>query len=379
MSYRVQSVIATAFLIGMVAVAGKLYQGNPGVSSRAMVSLPHPEPFTVRYQVDAMTLREKIGQMFMVSFAGPELAEETVSWMRDHEIGGVILLGGNIVSKEQTKKLIDDLQKKVGEKTAAPLFIAVDQEGGVVSRFTFEDYELQSQREIKDATDAYAVAFKRGKELHELGVTVNFSPVVDISSSTKDFIYDRTFTGDAETVGTYGAAMINGYRDGGVASVAKHFPGHGDTSVDSHANLPIAPRGENAWRMHLMPFEAAVDAKVPMIMSAHLKVPSIDKVFPASLSKIILTDILRNGLGFKGVIVSDDLGMGALSNNYSFSEIALRAVEAGTDVLLVVRTSAIYEKMFRAIEDAVEQGVIKEERIDESVIRILSLKHELTK
>ena len=144
-------------------------------------------------------------------------------------------------------------------------------------------------------------------------------------------------------------------------------------------SLPTVLRSPDIWSMHLAPFRAAVQVEIPMIMSAHIQVPFIDALFPASLSKTILTDILRNGLGFRGVIVSDDLGMGALAKNYTLPEVALRTVEAGTDVLLIVRTPAIYEKMISTIEIAVKQGVIKEERIDDSVIRILSLKHNLTK
>lgn len=379
MSYKVQSFIAVALLLCIAVFAGGMYKQESEHASLALFSLPGPEPFTVRYQVDSMTLREKIGQMFMVGFVGTELTEETAAWMRNLEIGGVVFLGGNITSKEQTKKLISDLQKQVGTQTPAPLFIAVDQEGGDVSRFRFKEYELRAQREIKTTEEAYEIAFNRGKELRELGVNVNFSPVLDVASSTEDFIYDRTFTGDADAVAAYGIAMIEGYRNAGVASVAKHFPGHGDTLIDSHASLPTISRSGDVWSMHLRPFRRAIQAEVPIIMSAHLKVPSIDAVFPASLSKTALFDILRNGLGFRGVIVSDDLGMGALSDNYAFSEIAVRAVEAGTDIVLVVRTPAIYEKMFGAIESAIQQGVIKEERINESVMRILSLKHDLAK
>ncbi len=362
-----------------VFAGGELRGKKSSLPSAVTFSLPAPEPFTVKYQIASMTLREKIGQMFLVSFAGTELTEEMVLWMRELKIGGVVLLGDNVVSKEQTKKLINALQKEVGSHVAAPLFIAVDQEGGEISRFKFSGYEMRSEREVTNAALAYDIALSRGKELRELGVTMNFSPVLDVSSSTKDFIHDRTFEGDAGTVALYGKRMIEGYRDGGVASVAKHFPGHGDTPIDSHVTLPVTVRTAESWKMHLAPFESAIQAGVPVIMSAHLKVPFIDKKFPASLSNVILTDVLRNGLGFKGVIVSDDLGMGALTKNYAFSEIAVQAVAAGTDILLIIHSPATYQKMFLAIEDAVERGIVSEDRIDESVTRILSLKHNLTK
>ncbi|TSC61268.1 MAG: beta-N-acetylhexosaminidase [Parcubacteria group bacterium Gr01-1014_48] len=378
MSYRVQAVVAILFVVSVIVIAGQLRGEGRRLSSLAVFSLPPPAPFTVKYQVASMTLREKIGQMFLVSFTGTELDEETASWMRTLEIGGVILLGGNITSREQTEKLIFALNDQVSKHAAAPLFISVDQEGGAVSRFKFTDFEMHSQKDIRSSALAYTVALQRAKDLRSLGVNVNFSPVLDVSLSSDDFIYERTFEGDADTVATLGARMVQGYREGGIASAGKHFPGHGATGVNSHIDLPVTERDSKAWSEHLHPFREAIQAEVPMIMMAHLKVPSIDPEFPASLSKIIQEDILRNGLSYKGIIISDDLGMGALTKNYTFPEIALRAVSAGTDILLVVRSQAVYEKMITAIEDAVAKKSISEERIDESVIRILSLKHELT-
>lgn len=377
MSYRVQAIVAILFIVGVVAGAGQFKEEGRHQSSLAVFSLPTPAAFTVKYEVASMSLREKIGQMFMVSFPGTELTAETANWMRKFSIGGVILLGGNIVSQEQTKKLISTLNDQISKQEVAPLFIGVDQEGGEVSRFKFADFEMCAQKEIKTPVLAHDVALRRAKELRGLGVNINFSPVLDTSSSSKDFIHERTFRGDSDIVGELGASMVTGYREGRVASVGKHFPGHGATGVNSHIDLPVTERDSKTWSEHLRPFRQAIRAGVPIIMMAHLKVPSIDEEFPASLSKIIQEDILRNGLSYKGIIMSDDLGMGALTKNYGFPEIAVRAVSAGTDVLLVVRTPAVYEKMVTAIEDAVAKKTISEERIDESVTRILSLKHEL--
>jgi beta-N-acetylhexosaminidase len=374
----VQILFAILFVVGIV-VAGQLERERKHTPSLAAFSLPPLAPFTVKYEVASMSLREKIGQMFMVSFLGTELTTETANWMRKFSIGGVILLGDNIVSQEQTKKLISALHEQVSKQEVAPLFIGVDQEGGEVSRFKFANFEMRAQKDITTSVLAHDVAMHRAKELHDLGVNINFSPVLDVSSSSKDFIHERTFRGNADTVADFGARMVEGYREGGVASVPKHFPGHGATGVNSHLDLPVTERDSTMWSEHVRPFRQAIRAGVPIIMMAHLKVPSIDAEFPASLSNIMQEDILRNGLSYKGIIMSDDLGMGALTKNYSFPEIAIHAVSAGTDVLLVVRSPVVYEKMIAAIEDAVANKSISEDRINESVIRILSLKHELTK
>ncbi len=370
--------ITAILFAGSVLAMMHIQNSRKSLPSLAVFSLPKPEPYTVKYQVASMTLEEKIGQMFVVSFKGTKLDAATETWMRNLKIGGVLLLGGNVATKEQVSKLIIQLNEKVSHLSVAPLFIAVDQEGGKVSRFTFDGFEMHAQRDIGNGNDAYAVAFRRGKELKALGVNVNFSPVLDTASSSLDFMYDRAFVGNEKDVATYGVRMIEGYRDSGIASVAKHFPGHGGTQTNSHIELPVAVRDEELWRKHLYPFRAAIGAHVPMIMMAHIKVSNIDENYPASLSKKIVTDILRNGLSYDGVIVSDDLGMGAISKKYSVAESAVRAVVAGTDILIVVRGSETYEKMIIALEKAVKDGVISENRIDESVERILKLKHELT-
>jgi len=377
MSYRVQSLVAAVVVIGAAVFVQSVLPQHASSPSDVGLTLPPPAPFTVRYQIEAMTLREKIGQLFMVSFSGTVLDDQTVAWMREYAIGGVILLGGNVESEEQTKSLIADLKERISKELPSPLLIAVDQEGGTVSRFRWNGYEARAQKDVGNGDDAYALARLRAKELRALGIHMNFSPVLDSAKSKNDFIYERAFRGDVHTVAALGTRMIQGYLDGGIIPVAKHYPGHGDTSVDSHKKLPVTKRDGAGWREHLLPFKEAVKAGVPAIMTAHVLVPLIDPAYPASISKSIVADILRSGLGFRGVVVSDDLGMGALTSTYTFPDIALRALDAGTDILLVVRDKNTYKSMIDAIEQAITIGSMSETRLDESLERILLLKHRV--
>ena len=252
MKYRAQTLFAITAMLFAGSVLAMMHiqtqNSRKSLPSLAVFSLPKLEPYTVKYQVASLTLREKIGQMFLVSFKGTKLDAATETWMRNLKIGGVLLLGGNVETKEQVSKLITQLNEQVSHGGVAPLFIAIDQEGGKVSRFTFDGFEMHSQGDIGNGNDAYAIALKRGKELKALGVNVNFSPVLDTASSSNDFIYDRAFVGNEKDVAAYGVRMIEGYRDSGIASGAKHFPGHGGTQTNSHIELPVVLRDEELWR-----------------------------------------------------------------------------------------------------------------------------------
>lgn len=377
MTYRTSSFIfVLLFLSGGLFYMWHIPADKQTTPADLSLALPRRAPFTVRYQIKAMTLREKAGQLLMVSFPGTVLDEKTAEWMKHYAIGGVIVLGGNVVSEEQTKKLLADLSLRVGKELPSPLLVAVDQEGGPVSRFQWSGLELRSQKEATTTEGAYMIALRRGTELHALGAHINFSPVLDVASTTRDFIHGRTFAGDAEDVAARGSAMIRGYRDGGIIPVAKHFPGHGGTVVDSHKKLPVITRSESEWRAHLRPFAEAIRSRVPVIMTAHVVVSSVDDSRPASVSRKMLSGVLREELGFTGVVISDDLGMGALSGKNDLVENAVRALEAGTDLLLIVRGVEEYGKVIAALEAAVVSGRIAETQLDASLERVLLLKHD---
>lgn len=319
------------------------------------------------------SLERKIGQMMMVSIPGTSLSTTTGQWLRDRHIGGVILLGKNVVSPEQTKKFIRQLQENAARAGDPPLLIGVDQEGGRISRFLFLR-ELTAQKNIADTETAFRVGLERGKELHTLGVNVNFSPVLDVASSSRDFIFSRTFRGNAKQVAQLGEAMIRGYEQAGIIAVAKHFPGHGGTAVDSHKDLPVKNSTYAGLANELQPFRKAILAGVPMVMPGHIKFPRIDKRYPASISPIIIGKMLRGDLGYQGVVITDDLGMGALMRTYDLAGAGLRAVKAGNDILLVVRSIPEYDKIYMRIKNEVGRGEITEQRLDESVRRIMLLK-----
>jgi len=340
------------------------YSGSPSVLETPLGALWR--------RTKQMPLREKVGQMLIVGVPDAELSRETSAWLRSERFGGVILLGKNIREEQQTRKLIADIKGAFSGATAP--FIAADQEGGAVSRFTFSaTREHTPQSEITSPEQARAVAEHRGDELRTLGVNVNFSPVLDVSSSPSDFIHARTFRGDAATVSVLGAAMIEGYRRGGIFSAAKHFPGHGGTPTDSHRDLPLIPRSPDLQAEHTRPFRQAIERGVPIIMMGHLKIPELDPHVPASLSDAAVR-LLRNEFGFRGIIMTDDLAMGAITGSLPLERAAAQAIRAGSDMILAVRAKSDYENIENAIIVAVERGEISESQINESVMRILAVK-----
>jgi beta-N-acetylhexosaminidase len=326
--------------------------------------------------IASRSLDEKIGQLMMVSIPGVSLSTTTAQWLRSHHIGGVLLLGKNVKSAEQTRKLIAELQENAAAAHDPPLLVAVDQEGGIVSRFRFLN-ELTAQKDVNDAKTAFRVGLERGKELRELGVNVNFSPVLDRASSSRDFIFSRTFRGDSKNVAQLGEAMIRGYEQTGMISVGKHFPGHGGTTIDSHKELPIKYTTYANLADSLQPFKRTILAGVPMVMVGHIKFPFIDNGYPASLSSVLIGKILRTDLGYRGVVITDDLGMGAITRTFNLADAGMQAIKAGEDILLVVRSLPEYDILYARLKHAVERGEITEQRIDESIRRILLLKETL--
>lgn len=370
--------IALVYFLALAASIAMLFNlGRTGVElaadSAAVAALSaDPSALALRRKVTAMSTEEKIGQMMMVVIPDATLSDATAAWLRGHHIGGIVLLGRNIRTEKQIKAFIRDVQKKARDSSNPPLFIAADQEGGVVSRFLFLK-EMTAQKDMATPSQAFGVGQARAEELRALGVNINFSPVLDVASTSADFIYSRAFTGNAAAVGVLGSAMIRGYEKGGVIAVAKHFPGHGGTAVDSHKNLPTVSRNSSRARDALLPFRAAVKENVPMTMMGHIKIPEIDIEYPASLSPAAMT-ILRSGIGFNGVIITDDLGMGAIARSHSLPDAVVRSVKAGADIALGVRNFHDYDMVYEAIKNAVGRGDISEARLNQSVTRILVLK-----
>lgn len=342
---------------------------------------PQPHPKTaeideIASMVNSMSLEEKIGQLLMVNLPGAEVDDKVITWMNKYHIGGVFILRRNVKSEAEARKFIKDLLEKIATPQGLPLFIAADQEGEPIWVFPFLR-ELTGQKDIKNAKQAYDVAKRRGEELKQLEVNVVFAPVLDITKNQSEFMHSRTFNGNAKVVSGFGTAMVKGYKDAGIIPVIKHFPGHGGTIIDSHKDLPTIFAKKAQWFDNIFPFRMAMRAGAEMVMTAHIRVKNMDKKNPATLSKTIITNFLRKSLRFNGVVITDELSMGAIADTYGLAEASKLALLAGNDILLMRSSLEEYEKVFNAIKSAVQKGEIPETRINESVERILKLKKQI--
>ena len=369
--------------------------------------------------ISGMTLQEKVSQMMMVDFRtwneNPEdesseavpvtqLREEIRQAVSEDRFGGIILFAENCAENEQTYRLVQEYQeanRDTQSGTVIPLLIATDQEGGIITRLghgtgMIGNMALAATGNPENAgTEASILA----RELKTLSINTDFAPVLDVNNNPSNPVIGvRSFSDDPQMVSLYGTYFLEGLSEYGVIASLKHFPGHGDTDTDSHTGLPMVGKTyEQLKECELIPFQAAIDAGAEMIMSAHIQYPEIEKgtyisvstgeevYIPATLSKTILTDILRGDMDFDGVIVSDALNMDAIASHFKPEDVCRMAIEAGVDLFLMpmpVKDAGTLQKledMIGYIVSMVEEGVIPEERIDESVRRILSLKqaHDL--
>ena len=338
---------------------------------------PTPTPDPVAEALAAMTTQEKVGQLLVAGIGGTEAGEDGLQAVQDYQVGGVILFGRNVESAQQLADLTNELKTLNGDNT--PLFLCVDQEGGRVDRMPPEVDDLSS---AYDYIAAGGDPLERGKVLAAqcaaFGFNLDFSTCLDIwSNPDNTVIGDRAYGSDPDTVTSAGLAVNQGLEQGGVIPVVKHFPGHGDTSTDSHVDLPVVDKtAEELEEFELIPFQAAIDEGTPCVMVAHILMTQIDPDLPASLSPKVVDGLLRQEMGYDGVVCTDDLTMGAISNTYGMGEAAVMAVEAGCDLLLVCHEADNLTAARDALLSAVDAGHISMERLDESVYRILSLKQE---
>lgn len=327
-----------------------------------------------------MTLREKIGQMLLCGFHGTEASEDIESLLTDFPIGGVIYFARNVESPEQVEQLSKGLQDIARGRGNLPLWISIDQEGGMVARITQGIALMPGQMAIAAAgspEDAYEAARISGLELKSMGINMNFAPLLDINNNPANPVIGvRSFGEEPEAVAEFGVHTIRGLQDAGLAATAKHFPGHGDTDIDSHLDLPVIAHGrERVERVELVPFRAAIAAGVDAMMSAHIYFPALEpQRLPVTLSSNVLSGLLRKELGYEGLIVTDCMEMDAIAVHYGTVEAAVMAVEAGADLVLISHTAKLQRDSFGALVQAVESGRISEKRIDESVLRLLTYK-----
>ncbi|MCA0754177.1 beta-N-acetylhexosaminidase [Paenibacillus sp. N4] len=340
---------------------------------------PSPSPSDpVIDQLASLTVNEKIGQLVIVGLEGTAMTAQTKTMIEKYHVGGFILYKDNIADVPQTISLLNAL-KKANSASRAPLWLSVDQEGGKVNRMPDPIMNTPEAQQIGKANDrsyTQQIGEAIGEELLALGFNMDFAPVLDINSNPDNpVIGSRSFGSDAQKVTVHGLEMMEGIRSKQVAAVVKHFPGHGDTSVDSHLELPVVHKSLSELQsFELQPFKEAVGQEADAIMIAHLLLPHIDKTYPASLSKELITGLLRDSLGYDGVVMTDDMTMGGIVKNFSIGNAAVRSVQAGSDILLIGHDPKLQIAVLNALRKAVEDQTITEERLDQSVLRILRLK-----
>lgn len=337
-----------------------------------------------------MTLEEKIYQLFIVA---PEqltgisqvtaAGDATKAKLQQYPVGGLVYFSGNLVSADQTKTMLSNVQRFSNEIEGVDLFLCVDEEGGRVARVAkngaFQVENMPSMASVSGEEEAFRCGDTIGAYLRELGFNVDFAPDADVlTNSANTVIGDRSFGSDPETVTKYAIAYSDGLHANGMMSTFKHFPGHGATEADTHEGYAYTGKSyEELMEAELKPFQAAGANGVDMVMVAHISVPAVTgDDTPSSLSERMITGILRGELGYDGLIVTDALNMGAIAQHYGSSAAAVKAVEAGVDLLLM---PGDLQAAYSGIYNAVQNGEISEERIDESVRRILTVKVRLSR
>ncbi len=303
-------------------------------------------------------MRRQIGQLLIGSFPDRTLPSDLRSLAREFQLGGVILFARNIETPEQVAALAHDAQSLAIDDV--PLWVSVDQEGGRVARLKAPFTEWPPMITLgRSGDDQLAARFARAlaAELRAVGISLDYAPVLDIHTNPANpIIGDRALGEQADVVARLGATIVRELQAGGVAACGKHFPGHGDTSVDSHLDLPLVEHSpDRIRRVECVPFRAAIDAGVAFMMTAHLLVPAFDERRPATLAPTLVRDLLRVELGFNGVILSDDLEMKAIAGRYDVEDAAVQAIAAGCDGVLVCsgnveRQASTLEALIHAVE-----------------------------
>lgn len=343
---------------------------------------PTPDPVQVKAEelLSGMTLREKLCQLMIVrpetlTGESPVTAagETTRLALESYPVGGLIYSVDNLVTQEQTREMITNTQSY----SEIPLFISADEEGGNVGRLMYKlgttwVNDMYSYKDMGEDT-AYANAYTIGSDMVSCLFNTDFAPVADVWTNPENTVIgDRAYSDDFAQASELVAAAVRGFTDAGMVCCVKHFPGHGDTSTDTHEGAAVVDKSLDELRAgELLPFESGIEAGVDMVMVGHITVTAVDDE-PATISKAVITDLLREELGWDGVVITDSLDMGALAG-YDNGEVCVKFLEAGGDILLGVPD---IEAALTALETAVTDGRLTESRIDESVMRILTLKIE---
>ena len=373
--------IVAATMIGALALTTGCGLHNPFTSKAEPVTYESvaqselsPEE-KVDKLVANMSDADKVGQLLMIGIHGKTLNDDAKFMLNEYRVGGIILFDRNMESKNQVKSLITDINKTGKSAGLTPLFIGIDQEGGAVARMEEQLIKVPPAEELgkEPIEQAVSLAKQSGTELKDLGFNINFAPVADLGLT-----YGRSFSTNPDDVVRYASAVGKAYDEAGLWYSYKHFPGIGKTDVDLHADTSVVPVSkETLLNEDTKVFVDLIKQSKPntyAIMVSHAMYPQIDADHPSSLSKAIITDWLRKDMGYNGVVVTDDMDMGALAKHYTFGDMAVQSILAGSDILLVCHEYEHMQEAYNGLMKAVKDGRISKERLDESVKRILLMK-----
>lgn len=355
-------------------------------SSTQTSSASSSVPNDAKSILKSMTLEEKICQLFIVTpetLSGGSTVTKTsskiTSFLDKYAVGGIVMFKSNITGPSQIKKLTSDLQNAI----KYPLFISVDEEGGSVARiannsnFSVTKYEsMLSIGNTGNTLKAQSMGKAIGSYLNQYGFNLDFAPVADVFTNPENTVIgNRSFGSDPTLVGDMVSAAIKGFKSSGIISCVKHFPGHGDTSGDSHnGKVTVNKTWDEMLDCEIIPFKKAISQSVDMVMVGHISTPNVTSDgLPASLSREMITGKLRGELGFSGVVITDAMNMGAITKNYSSGTSAVKAIQAGVDIILMPKS---FSEAYNSLLKAVKNGTISEDRIDKSVLLILKLKEK---
>ncbi len=368
------------YLAVFVILAFALLAGCTALPDNDNADINDTDTDPIKAQIGKMSLEEKVGQLVMAGIDAYENDDHTRSLIEKYHVGGFVLLKQNVRDAGQMLGLINSL-KETNAINKIPLFLAIDEEGGRISRMPAGLTKMPAAKKVGDLNNSqlsYEVGSIIGEELKAFGLNMNFAPVLDINSNPKNpVIGDRSFGDNAGVVTESGLQIMKGLKAHNIISVVKHFPGHGDTAVDSHIGLPVINSDlDRLYDFELQPFSAAIENNARAVMIAHILLPQIDPVNPATFSTTVISDILRRQMNFDGVVITDDMTMGAITNNYDIGEAAVKSINAGTDIVLVCHDYDKEEAVINSLQAAAANGIISTERIDQSVYRVLKLKQQ---
>jgi len=373
--------IVAATMIGALALTTGCGLHNPFTSKAEPVTYESvaqselsPEE-KVDKLVANMSDADKVGQLLMIGIHGKTLNDDAKFMLNEYRVGGIILFDRNMEFKDQVKSLITDINKTGKSAGLTPLFIGIDQEGGAVARMEDQLIKVPPAEALgkEPIEQAVSLAKQSGTELKDLGFNINFAPVADLGLT-----YGRSFSTNPDEAVRYASAVGKAYDEAGLWYSYKHFPGIGKTDVDLHADTSVVPVSkETLLNEDTKVFVDLIKQSKPntyAIMVSHAMYPQIDADHPSSLSKAIITDWLRKDMGYNGVVVTDDMDMGALAKHYTFGDMAVQSILAGSDILLVCHEYEHMQEAYNGLMKAVKDGRISKERLDESVKRILLMK-----